>query len=130
MAEDWGSKAIYLGYETEYDMLYDMYVVQEMSAKEIGLRVTMAQPTVMRRLRLAKIDRRTRGGPQASQRQWTRLHMLDQRVVFYLSLNTIAKRMQVSISCVYKFKRMIRGTLDGVLPDTTDEVSKALPQQT
>ena len=116
MAEDWGAKALYLGYEDELSMLTDMYVVKGMSAREIAERVEMGQPTVLRRLRLAGIERRPRGGPQAEQKQWARLHMLDQRRVFTTSLSKLAKELRVSQSLVYKFKR---GVTCGFRTDTT-----------
>jgi transposase len=126
VGEDWGAKALYLGYEDELSMLLDMYVTKGMSCREIAERVSMGQPTVLRRLRLAGIERRGRGGPQSEQRQWHRLHMLDQRYVFTESLSKLAKRLRVSVSLVYKFKR---GVKSGLRTDSTDARSEKVSQQ-
>jgi hypothetical protein len=124
--EDWGAIALYLGYETELEMLTDLYVTKGMSCKEIAARVSMGQPTVLRRLRLAGIERRSRGGAQSSQRQWYRLHMCDQRWVFGTSLTVLAKRLRVSVSLVYKFRRGVRR---GFQPDMPDVDAREVPQQ-
>lgn len=120
MGEDWGGIALYLGYKDEYGMLYDLYVVKKLSTREIGERVGMGQPTVLRRLRMAAIDRRPRGGPQSFQRQWYKLHLLDQRWVFLTSMKKVAKRLQVSESLVYKYKRAMKGGFDGLCADMPD----------
>lgn len=119
MGEDWGGIALYLGYKDEHEMLTDLYCVKGMSTREIGERVGMKQPTVLRRLRIAGINRRTRGGPQSFQRLWYKLHLLDQRWVFFSSDMKIAKRLKISLSLVYKFKRAMKGGFDGLQPDTT-----------
>jgi transposase len=121
MAEDWGAIALYLGYTNELEMLTDMYVTRGMSCQAIATRVGMKQATVLRRLRLSGIERRQRGGPQSSQRQWHRLHLLDQRYVFNTSLSVVAKHMQVSVSLVYKYKRAMKGGWNGFFADSADE---------
>lgn len=113
MGEDWGGIALYLGYKDELDMLMDLYLVKKLSSREIAEKVQMGQPTVLRRLRLAGIERRPRGGPQSTQRQWYKLHLLDQRWVFFTSLTKVAKALRVSVSLVYKFKRAMKGGFDG-----------------
>ncbi len=126
MAEDWGAIALYLGYKDEREMLIDMYEVQGLSCKQIAERVSMGQPTVLRRLRIAGIDRRPRGGAQSSQRQWARLHMMDQRRVFGTGLSKLARQLKVSVSLVYKFKRGVRY---GVRPDSTDGSTREVSQE-
>lgn len=121
MAGDWDGLALYMGYKDEVDMLTDLYVRKGLSAREIGEKVEMGQPTVLRRLRLAGIDRRARGGPQSFQRQWMRLHLLDQRWVFFTSLSKVAKTLRVSVSLVYKYKRAMKGGLDGFRTNSSDE---------
>jgi transposase len=120
MAEDWGAFALYLGYKDELEMLTDMYVTQGMSCKEIATRVGMGQPTVLRRLRLAGIERRPRGGAQSSQRLWYKLYLMDQRYVFWTSLSKLAKRLKISQSLVYKYRRGVKSNY-GVRTDSTDE---------
>jgi len=127
MAEDWGARALYLGYADELEMLTDMYVTKGMSCKEIATRLSMGQPTILRRLRLAGIERRSRGGPQASQRQWYRLHLLDQRYAMRAPLSKAAKRMRVSVSLIYKYRRAMKGGWDGVRTDSTNTVAAEVP---
>ena len=121
MGEDWGAIALYMGYKNELDMLNDLYVNKELSSREIAERVGMAQPTVLRRLRLADIKRRPRGGAQSFQRQWYKLHLLDQRWVFLTSLTKVAKTLRVSSSLVYKYKRAMKGDFNGLYADMPDE---------
>lgn len=118
MAEDWGAIALYLGYTTELEMLTDMYVTRGMSCKAIATRVGMQQATVLRRLRLASIERRPRGGPMSTQRVWYKLYLLDQRYVFGTSYSKVAKFLQVSEAVVYKYKR---GVKNGFLSDSPNE---------
>jgi transposase len=130
VTKDWGAIALYLGYKDELEMLLDMYVEQGLSCKEIATRVGMGQPTVLRRLRLAGIERRPRGGALSTQRLWYKLYLMDQRYVFWISLTVIARQLKVSISLVYKYKRGVKGGWSGFLPDSTDKRIAEVPEQT
>lgn len=125
--KDWDSIASFLGYEHEYDMLYDLYIIQGLSAQKIADKLECGQPTLVRRLRIKQIPRRKRGGAQGSQKEWTRLHLMDQRIVFFNSMALVASMMKVSVSCVYKYRR---GWKNALLPDTTERPTSEVLKQT
>lgn len=107
--EDWIGIARMCGFATEADMLHYFYKVEGLSLKEIGTKLGVGPATLSHRLDKCKIEKRSRGGANNSQRIGKILHRMDQRELFMTKDVELAKRLGAHPSTVYKYKREVRG---------------------
>jgi hypothetical protein len=105
--KNWDDLARQVGYANRHDMLFNMYVEQGLSLKEIGQRIGASGHAVMRQLDKLFIERRSRGGFNNLAGQTRKLHRLDQRVIMRYNLDATAKLVGVSTSLLYKYRRAI-----------------------
>jgi len=105
MAIDWESIASIFGYGSETAMLYDLYVSQRLSVQTIASKLDTKKSTVLRRLELCNIPRRSRGGANNKSHRKELLHLLDQRFVLTAPVNEVAHVIDAHPSTVWKYVR-------------------------
>ena len=93
------------GYPNKKSMLEALYAEEGLSINQIASRIGTGPATVERWMRLLGVPKRGRGGNNNQAKIGWRLHRIDPRVVFRLSLRDLARLVQASESYVYKFKR-------------------------
>lgn len=101
LAESWDHIARALGYENEREMLVDLYEVQEMGLHELARALGYSHGNVRRRLLMNGIEMRTRGGPQRGPTKMF-AELPDEE---FKQPEKLAKRLGVSVSCIYNEKR-------------------------
>jgi hypothetical protein len=109
VSEDWDELARTIGYSNEKDMLEDFYLEEEMSVSEIARRLGAGTATIARRLSLAGVEKRSRGGANNLANQRRKLFHMDQRISLLADLNLVAKLSGASRSTCYKYRRIITG---------------------
>jgi transposase len=102
--EDWDQLARSIGYDNERQMLLDLYCARQCSISDIAQRLEAGTATINRRLDLAGINKRTRGGSNYQATQSYKLFHLDQRVLDKFDLETLSTVTRVSKSLCYKYR--------------------------
>lgn len=116
MVENWHTKALTLGYSSEFDMFNDLYNVRRLSITEIAQRFEVSTTCINYHLIDCGIDRRTRGGNHQESEKMGILFHIDQRVFDQLESKAIAKETGVSYDVVRKYKmKKHEGGMHGVL---------------
>lgn len=103
IAESWDPIAKALGYETEREMLQDLYEIQGFSVSELSKRLGYAQNNVRRRLMFNDIPLRSRGG--RNNRGGTRLAKLSDAELAK-DARVLAHEQQVHISTIFRERRI------------------------
>lgn len=121
MNDFWDELAKSIGYADEKEMLEDFYIEDAMSVSEIGKRLGAGTATIARRLAMAGITKRKRGGANNTGAQKHKLFHMDQRYVFSLDLSVVAKLANVSKSLVYKYRKSVTGgKISGILHNQSE----------
>ena len=115
--EDWHGIARSLGYDSEKEMFYDLYIVEEMSLAQIGRRLGFGNTILRRRITACGINLRGQGGPNNLSRLNRKLHYADQRLIFKTPLPQVAKMFKVHAPSVWKYRKLVTGGYCGVLRD-------------
>jgi hypothetical protein len=103
--ENWLELAASIGYPDEAAMWQQLYVVEKRSIAELAKTLGYGTACVQRRLRLANIDRRERGGAKVVSKLEDKLFHLDQRFVALASKEEIAALVGGSTHSVYRIRR-------------------------
>lgn len=104
---NWHDYARSIGYDSERDMLTDMYVTQRISLSEIAERLQCGVFTVTRHLNALDVVRRKRGGPNLQAVQSRKLFYIDQRLIHKMPNTRLARLLGMSASLVYKYVKLI-----------------------
>lgn len=102
------------GYPNKRAMLEALYVQEELSISQVATRLGVGTATIERWLRLLEIPKRSRGGRNNPTRTGWRIHRVDPRVVFCLSLRELAGMVQASESRCWKYKEGVKGLWSSV----------------
>lgn len=103
--EQWKELAASIGYTTELAMWEQLYVVEERGIGELAKTLGFGTATVQRRIKLANVERRTRGGAHSISRVYDRYFHLDQRFVALASGEEIATLCGASPHTIYRLRR-------------------------
>lgn len=99
----WDQLAKEMCFSSEKAMLQSLYETK--SITEIAELLRCGKATIQRRLALAKIQKRGRGGAQLKSTQRYKMFHVDQRILYMLGLTFAAKAIGVSNATLYKYKR-------------------------
>lgn len=105
--EDWNGIAKMIGFVDERAMLQCFYVDEALPITEIAKKLSCGPATVASRLVKNNIKARPRGGANNSHRISKKLFRMDQRLVFQLPDNELAKLVDAHQSTVYKYQRAV-----------------------
>jgi hypothetical protein len=86
-------------------MLCDLYHTQHLSLQTIAEKLKTNKYTLLHRMDMNNIPRRSRGGANNKSNKRILLHMLDQRFVRCSPVNEVAKLINSHPSTVWKFTR-------------------------
>lgn len=107
LKEDWDAYARRFGYKNEWDMFYDLYIVQKISVISLGERFGRNRGTIARRLDILGITKRSRGGANNQFSQQFRLWRFDQRIL-HLFGREIADVLEVSSATLKNYLESLR----------------------
>jgi transposase-like protein len=93
------------GYINKRTMLEALYEEEGLSVKSISHRLGISTAAIIRWMRELGIDRRSRGGANSPAHLGWKLHRIDPRVVFRLSIRDVSRLVQVSESYTFKFRK-------------------------
>lgn len=102
---DWSAFASSLFYDSEFDMWFDLYVTHQNSLSQLAEKLGYSSATILARLELYNIPKRSRGGANNKARIGRILHLMDQRVVFSTKSKTLAKKLKANFTSIWKYKR-------------------------
>jgi hypothetical protein len=102
----WNTLAQSIGFETEAAMWAQLYVKEKRPIAELAKTLGYGTATIQRRLRLADIERKRRGGPQTPSLVYNKMFHLDQRFVCLASTEEIAQLVNASPHSVYRIRRV------------------------
>lgn len=91
------------GYPNKRSMLEALYAQEGLSINQVASRIGTGPATVERWMRLLGVPKRGRGGNNSQAKIGWKIHRLDPRLVFRLSIRDLARLVQASESYVYKF---------------------------
>jgi hypothetical protein len=114
MIDDWDWEAREMGYTDEKDMWQHLYIEEHRSIGLLALLFQTGTATISRRLDMAQIDKRPRGGDNNPGWQTYKLSHFDQRVVLSLQLDQLPELTGISRSLWYKYRRS-KGAPSGLL---------------
>ncbi len=106
---DWEELSTTLGYNSEYQMWHDLYVTNSFSVNVIAKKLGCSAPTVSNRLKKYTISARRRGGPNNTAKIRTKLHLMDQRLIFCQTSKAIARMLRINYGTVWKYKNFKGG---------------------
>lgn len=109
MQGDWDALAEYTGYTDPYAMLWDMYITQGLTVRQMTGRLGLSRTAIVNKIKELGIVIRHRGGAQAAPKKHYYLHLRDQRWIFSSSLSQIAKVMRMNGTYVMHYKNRVRG---------------------
>ncbi|SRR6266446_2266652 len=93
------------GYVNKRAMLEALYVQEGLSVKTISSRLGTSTAAIIRWMRELGVTRRSRGGANSPATLGWKLHRVDPRVVFSLSIHDLSRLVQVSESYAFKFRK-------------------------
>jgi DNA-binding CsgD family transcriptional regulator len=101
---DWGDLAASLGYKSDYQMFYDLYLGNNLSLSQIAKKIGYSSATIDAQLRRLGLPKRTRGGANNIAKYKRLLHLMDQRYVYQQTSSQLAKLLGCHSSTVWKYK--------------------------
>lgn len=93
------------GYPTKRAMLEALYTDECLSIKAIADRLGLGTATIERWMRLLNVPKRHRGGPNTPATLGWKMHRIDPRVTFTLTIKQLASLLGISEAYVYKFRK-------------------------
>lgn len=93
------------GYPNKRTMLEALYTQEGLPIKTISSRLGISTAAVIRWMKELNIPRRPRGGANTPAYLGWRLHRIDPRVVFHLSIHELSNLVQISESYTFKHKK-------------------------
>ena len=118
---EWEELAKRLGYESEKQMLTNLYEEEGLSVKRVAEKLGAGPATILRRLGIYGINKRPRGGANSPAKQRLKLHLMDQRLLMSQSHTETAKQLGASYSVVYKHVRQKKGVrINAILHNQSD----------
>lgn len=102
----WETLALTLGYDSPLEMWTDLYVTRKLSIAQLSRKLDVSRNTVRDSIRRAGIKLKGRGGPNNR-----RLIVTDELVeeIRRDGISTVAKRLEIDYTTLYKRLRNIRG---------------------
>lgn len=107
---EWQEMAETLGYEDEFNMWYDLYIANELNTGVLSKKLGVSRVTVCYRMDKLGIPRRGRGGANATGKIKTKLHLMDQRLIYSTSPYILAKMLRCSYEAVYSYRKIAKET--------------------
>lgn len=101
----WNELARSIHFEDEKNMWEALYVAEARSISDLAKVLGFGTATVARRLQMAGVVKRGRGGRQTPARVHFKLFHLDQRYVRMSSIAELAKLCDSSFAAVYKKRK-------------------------
>lgn len=105
--EDWNGISKMVGFNSEREMLDNLYTVEGLSINDIAQKLGCGPVTVSQRLERYGIPKRGRGGANNSHKLTRLLFRMDQRRVFSTPDTELAATIGCSVSTVYKYRRSV-----------------------
>lgn len=119
MADDWSAVARAFHYETEYEMLQDLYEVQMLTTGRLAELFGVSRKTILYHLERCGIDRRARGGANYLAHRRRTLYRMDQRLVYLLTMRELHKLTGADQSTIYQYRKR-RRSKDALLHHNTN----------
>lgn len=105
MNPEWDVKAREMGYAGQKELLEDLYLNDQLPIHKIAEKVGTSIGTITNQMRQLGIDRRPRGGYRPTAKQRWKVFRADQRLLYSMSDQKVARLLGVSDNLVYKYKR-------------------------
>lgn len=93
------------GYVSRKAMFEDLYYTEGLSLTQISVRVGVSKTQLVHWMDELGMERRGRGGDQASGKHMWFIHHMDPRMALTVSFNQVVMFLPCSYSLFYKYKR-------------------------
>jgi len=101
---DWVDLSVNLGYANEFEMWNDLYSELGYSINTIARKLGVSNAVVATRIDKLGIPKRSRGGPNSTAKIRTKLHLLDQRLVYHKPIKEIVMLLDTNYTTVWKYR--------------------------